>query len=128
MKSDGLLHPELLRVIGSLGHLDEIVVCDAGLPVPPDPVRIDLAYRPGGPPFVDVLETIVGEMALESAVAATEASEELYGSIARAVGNISIERIAHADFKRRTAGARAIVRTGEFTPYANVILVCGVPF
>jgi D-ribose pyranase len=41
---------------------------------------------------------------------------------------VPVEFVSHSDFKARTASARAIVRTGEFAPYANVILVSGVVF
>ena len=36
-----------------------------------------------------------------------------------------IEAIPHMEFKKQTGASRAAVRTGEFTPYANVILVAG---
>jgi D-ribose pyranase len=39
-----------------------------------------------------------------------------------------VTAIPHEEFKARTAAARAVVRTGEFTPYANVILIAGVTF
>jgi D-ribose pyranose/furanose isomerase RbsD len=52
MKKSGPLHPELLAVIGAMGHLDEFHVWDAGFPIRPDVPRIDLAYRPAcGLPF-----------------------------------------------------------------------------
>jgi D-ribose pyranase len=36
--------------------------------------------------------------------------------------------VPHEEFKRAMAGAVLFVRTGEATPYANVMLRCGVPF
>ncbi len=39
-----------------------------------------------------------------------------------------IELVPHTEFKARTHGARAFVRSGEFTPYANVILHAGVAY
>ena len=41
---------------------------------------------------------------------------------------VTTEQISHDAFKTRCAGARAIVRTGEATPHANVGLVAGVAF
>lgn len=38
------------------------------------------------------------------------------------------ERMPHAELKDRGYGARFAVRSGEFTPYCNVIVICGVPF
>ena len=126
MKKSGLLNPELLAAIAELGHTDEFVVCDGGLPIPDGLPRIDLAYRPGMPPFLDVLEAIMAEVAAEGAVIAEEASDEVAGGIENLVG--TAERMPHDDFKDRTYGAKFVVRTGEFTPYSNVIVICGVPF
>jgi len=126
MKKSGLLNPELLAAIGELGHTDEFVVCDGGFPIPDGVPRIDLAYRPGMPPFLDVLEAIMNEVAAEGAVIAEEASEEVAASIENLVGET--ERVAHVDLKDRSYGVKFVVRTGEFTPYCNVIVICGVPF
>ena len=126
MKKSGLLHPELLAVIAELGHTDEFIVCDGGYPIPDGLPRIDLAYRPGMPPFLDVLEAVMAEVVAEGAVIAEEASAEVAAAIEKLVG--PAERLPHSELKDRGYGARFIVRTGEFTPYCNVIVVCGVPF
>jgi D-ribose pyranase len=126
MKKSGLLNPELLAAIGELGHTDEFVVCDGGFPIPDGLPRIDLAYRPGMAPFLDVLEAIMDEVVAEGAVIAEEASAEVAGNIEKLVG--TAERLPHDELKDRSYGAKFVVRSGEFTPYCNVIVVCGVPF
>jgi D-ribose pyranase len=128
MKRTGLLHPELLAVVGELGHLDELLICDAGYPIPTDMARIDLAYRPGQPPFLDVVRAVAAELVLEGAVVDAEATDALVAEVAAATGVAQPNRIPHAELQVRARGARAAVRTGEFTPYANVLLVCGVAF
>jgi D-ribose pyranase len=126
MKKSGLLNPDLLAAIGQLGHLDEFIVCDGGYPIPEGLPRIDLAYRPGRPPFLDVLEAIMAEVVADGAVIAEEASADVAASIEALVGTAA--RLPHAELKDRGYGARFVVRTGEFTPYCNVIVICGVPF
>jgi D-ribose pyranase len=126
MKKSGLLNPELLAAIGELGHTDEFVVCDGGFPIPDGLPRIDLAYKPGMAPFLDVLEAIMAEVVAEGAVIAEEASAEVAGNIEKLVG--TAERIPHDELKDRSYGVKFVVRTGEFTPYSNVIVICGVPF
>lgn len=131
MKKSGILHPELARVIASLGHGDGLCIADAGLPVPVGVLRIDLALAPGLPAFLPVLEAILGEMAVESAVIAEELparSPAVHREIERRLSRTPIQAVAHERFKQLTAGCRAVVRTGEFTPYANVILKSGVVF
>lgn len=131
MKKTGLLNQPLSCVIAGMGHFDELVIGDAGLPIPAGPERIDLAVSEGVPGFLSVLRAVLGELQVQSAVIASEMPErspELYAALREALSDVPIEQIPHEAFKARTAGARAVVRTGEFTPYANVILVAGVVF
>jgi D-ribose pyranase len=131
MKKIGLLNQPLSRVIAGLGHMDTLVIADAGLPIPPHIERIDLAVSAHMPPFLDVLRATFGEMQVEGAIIAEEMvqrSPTMYEALAALLANVPIQRVAHSAFKIQTHKARAVVRTGEFTPYANVILIAGVVF
>ena len=130
MKRTPLLHAELSHAIASLGHGDMLVIGDVGLPIPPGPRRIDLALTPGIPAVADVLRVVLEEMQVEHAFIATEAVERSAGAPPPWCTGLPVAPvpIAHEEFKRRTAQARVMVRTGECTPYANVILVAGVTF
>lgn len=129
MKREGLLHPDLAATVAALGHGDTICVCDAGLPVPAGVPVIHLGYRPGGPPFLDVVKALVSELVVETATVATELTDgELKAALHDVLGDVVVGEIDHETFKIRTAECRAIVKTGEFTPFANVLLQAGVPF
>jgi D-ribose pyranase len=131
MKKIGLLNQPISSVIAGMGHKDTLVVADAGLPIPPETQRIDLALTEGVPGFLDTLRAILTEMEVERAVVAEEmleASPEIYQGLRDLLGDVPIETVTHEDLKARSRSARAVVRTGEFTPYANVILVAGVVF
>ena len=131
MKKIGTLNQPLSAVIAGLGHMDQLVVADAGLPIPVGPERIDLALKDGLPGFVETLQVILEEVQVESAVVAEEmvsTSPQVYKHLTEMLGDIPIMPIPHEAFKQRTGEARAVVRTGEFTPYANVILIAGVVF
>lgn len=138
MKKSGLLHPDLSHVIASLGHTDTLVIADAGLPIPDGVVRIDLAYTAGQPPFLSVLESVLIEMEVEGATLALEMQDltpkafykKVLGRLEQLpkVKKQGVEFISHEDFKTQTLRSKAIVRTGEMTPYANVILQSGVMF
>lgn len=136
MKRRPLLNRHLSKLVASLGHLDEIVLADAGLPVPADVGVIDLAVSPGIPGFFDVLDVLSTEMIVERAVFAEEAGPEFTTQLEVKLAHWAAEtgepiehaRVSHETFKKETRKARAIIRTGEFTPYANVILIAGVPF
>lgn len=128
MRKTTLIHPALSETISLLGHTDLLVIADAGLPIPEGPRRIDLALARGIPTFLDTLNVILSEMYIEKAIIAKEMldfSPSIYKGIKAALGEIPIEINSHVEFKQHTYASKAIVRTGEFTPYANVILVSG---
>ena len=132
-KTATTINPALSRVISETGHTDLIVVTDAGLPIPTGSERIDLAYRPGAPAFFDVLDTVLAELVVEGATVSAEVAEKSPEVLAalreRFAGeDFEIELIPHVDFKKLTHSARAFVRSGEYTPYANVILHAGVAY
>ena len=131
MKRTALLHAELSEVIARLGHGDLIVIGDAGLPMPDGPRRIDLALTRNIPRFHEALSTILSEMHVERAVIANELAihnPEVHADLVRQLGTTPISTMSHENFKAQTRVARAIVRTGEFSPFANVILRAGVVF
>lgn len=131
MKKIGIINQPISAVIAGLGHTDRLVIADAGLPIPADVDRIDLALRAGIPGFMETLETVLLEMQVEKAIIAAEISQhnpQIETGIKAVLGEIPIERIPHEQFKQETHTAAAIIRTGEFTPYANIILISGVVF
>jgi len=132
-RNGATLNAQLSRVISEMGHTDLIVVTDAGLPTPRGVERIDLAYRPGGPSFLDVLDTVLAELAVEGATIANEVvmrSPSMYSAIEErlAACGVPLQLVPHTELKERTKLARAAVRSGEFTPFANVLLQAGVAF
>ncbi|MFG3258123.1 D-ribose pyranase [Streptomyces sp. NPDC048172] len=129
MKKSGILNRHLSGALARLGHTDLVVVCDAGLPIPEGPAVVDLAFRAGVPSFADVLDGLLDELEVEGATAAREvrdANADASGLLDRHFPEL--ELISHEEFKSRTHQARLVVRTGEASPYANVLLRCGVPF
>ena len=131
MKKVGTLNQPLSEVIAGLGHMDQLVIGDAGLPIPKEVQRIDLALTQGVPTFLETLQVILEEVRVESAIIAEEmidVSPEIYEQVKKLLPDIPLKSIPHTEFKGQTKSARAVVRTGEFTPYANIILVSGVVF
>ena len=131
MRPAGLLHAELLDVIAALGHGQTLVIADAGLPIPAETRRIDLAVRRGSPAFLDVLEVVLDAGVFEGGVIAAElltTDSLLVEQIRARLAGATLDTIPHDDLKRRVADAIAVVRTGEFTPYANIVLRAGVSF
>lgn len=131
MKKTGTLNQPLSTAIAGLGHGDALVIADAGLPIPATTRRIDLALTAGIPAFLDTLRVVLAEMEVERAIVAAEVAQKspaLLAEMRTLLGDIPLEMVPHETFKQQTAAARAVVRTGEFTPYANILLLAGVVF
>jgi len=131
MKKTTLLQSDLSYIIATLGHLDMLVIADAGLPIPVETVRIDLALTQGVPGAAQTLKVVLDEMKVESVILAEEVKDRnpnFLADVQKLLPGVPVEFVNHSEFKTKTADARAVVRTGEFSPYANVILVSGVVF
>jgi D-ribose pyranase len=123
MKKTGILNKDISEVIASMGHLEILTVCDAGLPIPESVKRI--------PRFLDVITAIEKELFVQQIIITNELKEtnpEFDEKIRSIFQNVEITYITHTEFKELSLKSKAIVRTGEFTPYANLMFVSGVVF
>ncbi|MDQ0208135.1 D-ribose pyranase [Alkalicoccobacillus murimartini] len=129
MKKQGVLNRDIARVLASLGHTDQIVIADCGLPVPLGVECIDLSLKYGVPSFLDVFTELLTDMEVEAFILAEEIKEEnpLINQMFE-LQAIPTYYLPHEKLKTETSKAKVIIRTGECTPYANVILRAGVIF
>jgi D-ribose pyranase len=135
MKKSRLINSEISYVIAKLGHTDHICIGDAGLPIPDGVKRIDLAIERNIPTFIGTLDVILDEMKVEDVIIASEMKDvspvlymELMKILNEKCGDIGVIEVTHDEFKKNTEGSKAVIRTGECTPYANIILKSGVAF
>lgn len=129
MKRTGILNRHLAGALAELGHGDGVLVCDAGMPIPAGPRVVDLAFRAGVPSFAEVLDGLLDELVVEGAMAATEVRGANPAVAAVLDGRFpELGLVSHERLKELSGGARLVIRTGEATPYANVLLRCGVFF
>lgn len=133
MKKQGILNSDISRVLSYMGHTDRIAIGDCGLPIPDEVERIDLALTFGVPSFMDTLKVVKEDMKVEKIVLAEEIKannptvlaeiEQLFSEC-----DMEVEYVTHAEFKEKTRECKAVIRTGETTPYANIILQSGCIF
>jgi D-ribose pyranase len=131
MKKTALLNSEISEVISKMGHQDTLAIGDCGLPIPNNTKRIDIALSKNIPGFIEALKCILTELQIEEVIVATETFEvspHVFDEIKKAVGDVKITFVTHEELKSELNGCKAVVRTGEQTPYANVILKSGVVF
>ena len=131
MKKRGILHAQLAGCIAALGHKDEFMVGDAGMPIPKGVPIVDLALCGGVPTFIQAMDAVLEETEVEFYTLAEEIREKnpaLLEYIQNKLEGIEGEMIPHVDLKKRSANVKFAIRTGEFTPYPNIILRAGVAF
>lgn len=131
MKKNGILNSEISKLLSDLGHTDQITIADAGLPVPDGVKKIDLALKLGTPSFIEVLEEVLKDMALEKVILAEEIkvdNESQLDAIHQLVDTNEVEFVSHEAFKKQSGQSKAIIRTGEATPFSNIILQSNVIF
>ncbi|PAB01359.1 D-ribose pyranase [Enterococcus canintestini] len=132
MKKHGILNSEVTKVLTDLGHTDQITIGDAGLPVPNGVKKIDLALKFGLPSFQEVLQTVLSDMAIEKVFLAEEIksqnSSQLQAILKALPNEVEIIYFSHEEFKIQTQTSKAIIRSGEVTPFSNIILQSAVIF
>lgn len=137
MKKHGILNSDIARVLSYMGHTDRLCIGDCGLPVPEGTERIDLALRFGQPSFLETLQEVAGDMRIEKVILAEEIKKEnpqqlkaitdFFSQVETGFGP-EIEYVSHVKLKELTGGCKAVIRTGETTPYSNIILQSGCIF
>jgi D-ribose pyranase len=144
MKIQGVYNVELAKLVTRVGHSDMIAIVDGGFPFPVSEhtTCIDLAIGKNLPTVSQVLDIMLEELIVEKAIVAQETLDNsiaFYNGIKSVLEKknqtIEEEIIPHVTFKESILsggfGKKEIVgyvRTGEFTRFANIILVAGVCF
>lgn len=131
MKRRGILNAALSELVATLGHTDQLVVADCGLPIPADVPVVDLALVHGIPRFRETIEALAQEIVVQRLTVAEEAvvhNPAVLETLRASFPDVPLDRVPHERLKHELPVVKAVVRTGEATPYANVILECGVAF
>lgn len=131
MKKSGILNAQLISYIAALGHKDTFMIGDAGMPIPKGVPIVDLVLCGGVPTFKQTMDAVLAETEVEGYTIANEIKEknpELLSYIQKKLPDAEAEWIDHVELKQMSANCKFAIRTGEFTPYPNIILRAGVAF
>lgn len=131
MKKSKVINSDISRVIAQMGHFDQLSIGDAGMPVPMTTEKIDLAVDNGIPSFMDVLNNVLEELEVQRIYLAEEIKTEnpdMLKKIQERLPETPVTFIPHSEMKVALHDSRAFIRTGEITPYANILLESGVVF
>ena len=126
MIRSGLLNPHVLSLIARIRHTNTLVIADRGFPFWPTIETVDLSLVDDVPTVLQVVTAlrsnyIVGRAFMASEFVANNTKERV-DAFNRALEGVTITREPHVDFKKRVPHAIGLIRTGDTTQYANMIL------
>lgn len=131
MKKRGILNVQLAGLLAGLGHGDTYMIADAGMPIPRGVEVADLAVVGGVPTFQQVMDAVMDECAVERYTLAEEireANPRLHEYILHKLDGVEHDYVAHRDLKAAEATCKFVIRTGEFSPYPNILLTAACAF
>ncbi len=126
MIKSGILNPQLSSLLCRVRHTNTLVVADRGFPFWPQLETIDLSLVDGQPQVLQVLRAILPNFSAGKAWMAEEFLKanqaDIQGQFAAELAGITVEYEPHDQFKLRIPRAIGLIRTGDTTQYANMIL------
>lgn len=127
MIKTGILNPQILSLLARVRHTNTLVIADRGFPSWPGLETVDISLVDGIPTVLQVLQAILPNfdcgriwMAQEFLAENTHATQAAFQA---AAGNVPISFEPHAEFKQRLPLATGLIRTGDTTQYANLVLL-----
>ncbi len=129
MKEVGILNRDIAAVISAQGHGDLLMIADAGFAIPLGVEVIDISLSENKPLVMDVLVELSRFFSVEKMYLSRETQEispTHFKKVSAAFGDhVEVEILEHEDLQKMSREVKAVIRTGDFTAYGNVILVSG---
>lgn len=129
MLKTGILNPQLNSLLSRVRHTNSLVIADRGFPYWPKLETVDISLVDDVPTVLQVLQAIQPNFVIAQVFMAQEFrdhnSATTQAKLATALGEISITYEPHLQFKTRVPEAIGLIRTGDTTQYANMILISG---
>ena len=126
MLQSGILNPHILQLIARIRHTNTLVIADWAFPFWPQIETVDISLTHGIPTVLDVLDLLTPVFKIGRIWQAEEFlannTQETVTRFRKSFGDIPVTREAHVEFKKRVPLAIGLIRTGDPTPYGNIIL------
>lgn len=127
MIKDGILNPHILSLLSRVRHTNTVVIADRGFPFWPQIETVDISLVDGIPTVLQVLAAVRQNFAVGGAFMAGEFlannGKAARSAFSKAFEGVPLMHEPHVEFKKRVPNAIGIIRTGDRTQYANVILL-----
>ena len=129
MLKTGILNPALLELIARIRHTNLLVIADRGFPFWPQIETVDISLVDDVPTVAQVVDALRANYQIGRAYAAEEFLEvnpkKVTDALRKRLAGVELNFEPHAQLKLRVPGAIGLIRTGDTTQYANLILESG---
>jgi D-ribose pyranase len=126
MLKTGILNPQINSLVSRVRHTNTLVIADRGFPFWPMIETVDISLVDDVPTVLAVLRALRPNFQIGKARMAQEFlktnSAKTRAAFAEALQGIELAHEAHIEFKKRIPHAIGLIRTGDTTQYANIIL------
>lgn len=129
MLLSGILNPHVLSLVARVRHTNALVIADWAFPSWPGLETVDLSLTSGIPTVLQVLEAILPNWKCGAAFLAEEFrvhnTPDTQAAFGRVLQGVPLNFEPHVALKKRVPGAIGLIRTGDTTIYANIVLISG---
>ena len=126
MLKTGILNPQINSLLSRVRHTNTLVIADRGFPFWPMIETVDISLVDDVPTVLQLLAALRPNFVIGKAFMAQEFlqnnSPKTRAAFAKALAGIDLKHEPHVEFKKRVPHTIGLIRTGDTTQYANVIL------
>ena len=126
MLRTGILNPQLNSLLSRVRHTNTLVIADRGFPFWPQIETVDISLIDDIPTVLDVLRAVRANFTAGRAFMANEFElsnpPATRSHFMQALAGVPLSKEPHVEFKKRVPYAIGLIRTGDTTQYANLIL------
>ena len=129
MLQKGILNPQILQLIARIRHTNTLAIADWAFPFWPQIETVDISLTRNIPTVLDVLDLLqpdfkIGRIWQAQEFLATNPAETVdrFDQAFSGFTEATVQRLPHLDFKAMVPGAIGLIRTGDTTPYGNIII------
>jgi D-ribose pyranase len=129
MINTGILNPQILSLLARVRHTNALVISDRGFPFWPQIETVDVSVVDDLPTVLQLIAAVRANHNFTQAYMPREFqknnSAATRASFAKSLAGVLTKFEPHIQFKKRVPNAIGLIRTGDTTQYANVILISG---
>ena len=126
MLKSGILNPAINSLLSRVRHTNTLVIADRGFPFWPGIETVDISLVDDIPQVLDVFSSIRANFMIGAAFMAEEFrstnTPETQRAFAHALSGLEIKYEPHVEFKKRVPHAIGLIRTGDTTQYASIMI------